>query len=503
MTGDMDMKIKYGRSKGFFEIFERRPGAVKKNMHYCPGCGHGIAHKIIAEALADFNIQDRTIVIAPVGCSVFSYYYYDCFGISAPHGRAPAVATGLVRANPDNIVISYQGDGDLGAIGFNNFIQAANRGENMAVFFVNNGIYGMTGGQMAPTTLPGQKTTTSPTGRSVINEGYPLKVSEMVAALDAPVYVERVSLSSTKNILKTRKAMRKAIQNTIDRKGFSVVEILAGCPTNMKMNSKEMNEFIENRMQHYFPLGCLKDIADSRNPIKRPEGIYDKQKVKDILYPIKVSKGVSSDFMNQSKIFQKERKIKIAGFGGQGVLSLGMMIATMGKLRNFNVTWLPSYGPEMRGGTANCTIITSREKVCSPIVDSQCNLLIVLNQPSMDKFLPELKLKGVLLYDSSTIVPPKCSEDKIIYAVKASDIAKKIGSQRCANAVILGALSVVMKDYFLEGKDKKDFDRAFEEAIMDCFADKQNAIQMNIEAFYAGKEAVESVLTNHPQKTGV
>lgn len=495
-----DMKVKYGRSKGFFEIFERRPGAVKKNMHYCPGCGHGIAHKLIAEALTDFNIQDRTIMIAPVGCSVFSYYYYDCFGISAPHGRAPAVATGLVRANPDNIVVSYQGDGDLGAIGFNNFIQAANRGENMAVFFVNNGIYGMTGGQMAPTTLPGQKTTTSPTGRSVTNEGYPLKVSEMVAALDAPVYVERVSLSSTKNILKTRKAIRKAFQNTIDRKGFSVVEILAGCPTNMKFNSKEMNEFIETRMQQYFPLGCLKDIADSRDPIKRPEGIYEKQKVKDILYPIKVAKGVSADFMNKSKIFQKERKIKIAGFGGQGVLSLGMMIATMGKLRNFNVTWLPSYGPEMRGGTANCTIITSREKVCSPIVDSQCNLLIVLNQPSLEKFLPELKLNGVLLYDSSTIEPPECSPDKIIYAVKASDIAKKIGSQRCANAVILGALSVVMKDYFLEGEDKKDFDRAFEEAIMDCFADKQNAIQMNIEAFYAGKKAVESTLTNHSNK---
>jgi Pyruvate/2-oxoacid:ferredoxin oxidoreductase gamma subunit len=154
----------------------------------------------------------------------------------------------------------------------------------------------------------------------------------------------------------------------------------------------------------------------------------------------------------------------------------------------------------MRGGTANCTIITSREKVCSPIVDSQCNLLIVLNQPSLEKFLPELKLNGVLLYDSSTIEPPECSPDKIIYAVKASDIAKKIGSQRCANAVILGALSVVMKDYFLEGEDKKDFDRAFEEAIMDCFADKQNAIQMNIEAFYAGKKAVESTLTNHSNK---
>jgi 2-oxoisovalerate ferredoxin oxidoreductase beta subunit len=496
MTGNTNLKVKYGRPKGFFEIFERRPGAVKKNMHYCPGCGHGIVHKIIAESIADFDIQDRTIMIAPVGCSVFSYYYYDCFGISAPHGRAPAVATGLVRSNPDNIVVSYQGDGDLGAIGFNNFIQAANRGENIAVFFVNNGIYGMTGGQMAPTTLPGQKTVTSPLGRSVTNEGYPLKVSEMVAALDAPIYVERVSLSSTKNIMRTRKAIRKAFQNTIDKKGFSMVEILAGCPVNMKFNSREMNEFIENQMQHYFPLGCFKDISDTRDPIKRPEGIFDKQKVKDILYPIKVAKGVSADFKNESKIFQKERKIKIAGFGGQGVLSLGMMIATMGKLRNFNVTWLPSYGPEMRGGTANCTIITSRQKVCSPIVDKLCNLLIVLNQPSMEMFLPELKQNGVLLYDSSTIAPPKCSEDKIIYAVKASDIAKKIGSLRCANSVILGALSVVMKDYFLEGKDKKDFDRAFEEAIMDCFADKQNVIQMNIEAFYAGKEAVEATLTN-------
>ena len=192
--------------------------------------------------------------------------------------------------------------------------------------------------------------------------------------------------------------------------------------------------------------------------------------------------------------------IILAGFGGQGILSAGKIIAESALMEGREVSWFPSYGPEMRGGTANCTIITSRAKVCSPIVDKLCNLLIVLNQPSMEMFLPELKQNGVLLYDSSTITPPKCGDDKIIYAVKASDIAKKIGSLKCANSVILGALSVVMKDYFLEGKDKKDFDRAFEEAIMDCFADKQNVIQMNIDAFYAGKEAVEATLTN-PHKT--
>ena len=157
----MSEKILYGRSSGFFPKFDRRPGPVKTNMHYCPGCGHGILHKLIAEAIADFGIQDRTIIIAPVGCAVFSYYYFDCFGISAPHGRAPAVATGLLRANPENLVISYQGDGDLASIGFNQILQAANRGENLAVFFVNNAIYGMTGGQMAPTSLIGQKTSAS------------------------------------------------------------------------------------------------------------------------------------------------------------------------------------------------------------------------------------------------------------------------------------------------------------------------------------------------------
>ena len=482
--------VTHSRPDGFFEVFERRPGAIKKNMHYCPGCGHGILQKLIAEAISDLNIKDKTIFISPVGCSVFSYYYFDCYGISVPHGRAPAVATGMARSNPESIVISYQGDGDLGAIGFNNFIQAANRGENMCVFFVNNAIYGMTGGQLAPTTLPGQRTATSPYGRSTENEGYPMKVSEMVAALDSPVYVERVALSTTKYIMNARKAVRKALKNTINKKGFSMVEFLSGCPVNMKFEAKEMNEFINTQMMSYFPLGRFKDIAEERDPIKRPQGIYKAKEVKQLLYPLRVDKGVAPDFQNKSEIFKKQRKIKLAGFGGQGVLSLGKMIATMGKLRNFNVSWLPSYGPEMRGGTANCSVIIHRKTIGSPIIDKNCNLLIVLNQPSMDKFLPELKQNGVLIYDSTTIDKPDTTPDKVVYAVEASSIAKKLGDLKYANSVILGALAAVMDHKFLTPVDQADFDRTFEEAIMDCFTGKDAIVRHNIEAFHAGKKAV-------------
>lgn len=482
--------IKFGRPEGFFDTFERRPGPIKKNMHYCPGCGHGILHKLIAEALADFDIKDRTVFIAPVGCAVFAYYYFDCYGVSAPHGRAPAVGTALSRVNPDNVVISYQGDGDLGAIGFNHLIQAANRGENMTVFFVNNVIYGMTGGQMAPTTLPGQKTQTSPFGRSIADTGYPLKVCETISTLDSPVYVERVALSTIPNIMKARKAVRKALKNTMDRKGFSLVEFLSGCPINLKMDASSMNSFIEDQMAKYFPLGCYRDIAETRDPICRAEAHFDTESVKSVLYPVEVNRSVDDKFLNPSKVFEKERRIKLSGFGGQGVLSLGIMIATMGKLRNFDVSWLPSYGPEMRGGTANCSVVLSHRHVGSPQADHECNMLICLNQPSANKFIPQIKEGGVLIYDSSTIKLPEVGSDKIVYGVPAADIAKRLGDQKVANSVILGAVAVMMQECFLEGSDKEDFDRAFEEAIMDCFTSKEAVINLNIKAFYLGKEAV-------------
>lgn len=495
----MTSKIKFSKPAAFFDVFERRPGSIKKNMHYCPGCGHGILHKLIAEAISELQMQDNTIFVCPVGCSVFAYYYFDMCAISVPHGRAPAVATGLVRANPDSMVISYQGDGDLGAIGFNNFIQAANRGENMTVCFVNNAIYGMTGGQMAPTTLPGQQTQTSPYGRSLTNEGYPLKVSEMVAALDSPVYVERVALSGTKNIMQARKALRKGLMNMKNKKGFSLIEFLSGCPVNFKKTAAEMNEFIDTKMTEYFPLGCFKDVADERQPIVRSTPVFEPEAVRMALYPSTSGIGKSADFRNESKVFEKERRIKIAGFGGQGILSLGLMIASMGKLRNFNVTWLPSYGPEMRGGTANCSVVLSRNMVGSPIIDDAINLLIVMNQPSMDMFLPKLKENGVLLYDSSVIAPPKCGLDKKVFAVKASDIANEIGGIKFANSVILGALSLALREYFLEGDDKLDFDCVFEEAIIERFSRKQDVIDINIKAFHAGKNAVTQAFAKRSQ----
>lgn len=490
----MAEKVKFGRPKGFFDIFERRPGSIKKNMSYCPGCGHGILHKLIAEAIADFGIQDKTILISPVGCAVFAYYYFDCFGVQVPHGRSAAAATGLTRANPESIVLGYQGDGDLAAIGFNNFIQAANRGENYCVFFVNNAIYGMTGGQMAPTSLIGQKTVTSPYGRDAFSEGYPMKVSEMVAQLQAPVYVERVSLTSTKNIMKARQAVRKAIQNNIEKKGFSLVEVLSGCPVNLKMKADEMDRFIDEKMTEYFPLGVFKDESDSRTKVERPVPLYDRDSVVKALYR-EVGHEVGADYRCESPLFDRELRLKIAGFGGQGVLSLGLLIAAMGKQHNLNVSWLPSYGPEMRGGTANCAIIVNRGTIGSPIVDSDCDLLIILNRPSMEKYLPELADNGIVVYDSSTLPePPVLKPGQKAFAIDGSNIAEKFGNLKCANAVMLGALAAVLKKHYLTPKDAGDFDNAAFDALAECFSGKEKVVKMNADAYKLGLDAMNQKL---------
>ncbi len=473
----MNDSVKFGKPGGFFDTFERRPGPHKKNMHYCPGCGHGILHKLIAEAINDFNVQDRTIVISPVGCSVFAYYYFDAGGISVPHGRAPAVSTGIVRANPDSLVISYQGDGDLGAIGLNNFIQAANRGENIMVCFVNNAIYGMTSGQMAPTTLIGQKTATSPYGRSIANEGFPLKVAEMVATLESPIYVERVALTSVGNIRSARRALRKGLQYMIDRKGFSLIEFLSGCPINLKMNSRETDHWIEEKMIPYYPLKCFKDVGMERLPLERPRGIYKKDAVKKILCSDAVEENLHKTTL------RKNLRIKCSGFGGQGILSLGLMIAYMGQSRNINVSWLPSYGPEMRGGTANCSLVLSNEKVGSPIIKS-INILIAMNQPSMEKFLPDLDKGGILLYDSTYIKAPGTSIRT--FSIPAAQIATKIGEIKVANSVILGAFAAA-----LAGLEQQTYEDTFEEAIRSLFKSKPELILQNLEAFRQGKTQVK------------
>lgn len=242
-------------------VFEKPKTLTDAPLHYCPGCTHGIIHRLVAEVIDELGIDGRTIGVAPVGCSVMAYDYFTCDFIQAPHGRAPAVATGVKRADPENnIVFTYQGDGDLAAIGTAETVHAAARRENITVIFVNNAIYGMTGGQMAPTTLPGQVTQTSPYGRDVETVGYPVKVCELLQNVDGAAYLERVSVNNPANVKKAKKAIKKAFQNQIDGKGFSLIEVVSTCPTNWGLTPQKALEWLEENMLPYYPLGVYKDI---------------------------------------------------------------------------------------------------------------------------------------------------------------------------------------------------------------------------------------------------
>lgn len=241
-------------------IFKRTNVLTDAPFHYCPGCGHGIIHRLVAEVIEELGIQDRTAGIAPVGCAVFAYNYFDIDMYEAPHGRAPAVATGYKRVHPNNYIFTYQGDGDLAAIGTGEIVHAAHRGEKITTIFVNNAIYGMTGGQMAPTTLVGQKTTTSPYGRSKDHSGAPIRVAEMLATIEGSAYIERTAINNAANIIKTKNAIRKAFQAQIEGKGFALVEILSNCPTNWGKTPAESMEWIEQNMIPYYPLGIKKEV---------------------------------------------------------------------------------------------------------------------------------------------------------------------------------------------------------------------------------------------------
>ena len=240
-------------------VFERPKALAYVKLHYCPGCTHGIIHRLVAEAIDELGIEGRTIGIAPVGCSVFAYNYFNCDMVEAAHGRAPAVATGVKRANPDNIVFTYQGDGDLAAIGTAETVHSAARGENITIIFVNNAIYGMTGGQMAPTTLPGQVTQTSPYGRKVESVGYPLRVCELLSNVTGATYLERVAVNDVKNVRNAKRAIQKAFRYQMEGKGFSLIEVLSTCPTNWGLTPDKALKWLEENMIPYYPLGVYKD----------------------------------------------------------------------------------------------------------------------------------------------------------------------------------------------------------------------------------------------------
>ncbi len=458
------MAEKVIKSAGLYPEFPRKGGAAPTATHYCPGCGHGIIHKLIGEAMSDLEIQDRSVMISPVGCSVFAYYYFDCGNLQVAHGRAPAVGTGVSRAQDNAVVIAYQGDGDLASIGLNETLQAANRGEKIAVFFVNNTVYGMTGGQMAPTTLIGEKTVTCPDGRDPRFAGYPLHMCELLNNLKAPVFIERVSISDISHIRKARKAIRKALEIQRDGKGYAFVEILSNCPTNLRQNSEQSTKFVNEQMEQEFPLGNLRDLSAETEQLLREDSIFDKQAI-DALFNLETESSPDA-VLNPSL---PEVQIKAAGFGGQGVLSMGLTLAHAGCDGQRFVSWYPSYGPEQRGGTSNCSVVVSGESIGSPVVYTP-DVLVAMNRPSLEKFAVDVKEGGYILYDS-TIGECDIPEGVTGVAVPAIKIAGDAGSEKAANTVMLGVIMAL-------GITGLGVDN-FKAALAETFSKKPKLIPLN------------------------
>ena len=464
------------KPESLYDSFPRKGNDIY-NTHYCAGCGHGILHKLIAEVMDELGIQERCVMISPVGCSVFGYYYFNCGNVQTAHGRAPAVATGISRAEDNAIVMSYQGDGDLASIGLNETLQAANRGEKIAVFFVNNTVYGMTGGQMAPTTLVGEKTVTCQNGRDPHYAGYPLHMCELVNNLKAPVFIERVSLANPKLIRKAKIAIKKALMIQKEGKGYSFIEVLSPCPTNIRRDVKGVEDFLINEMGKEFPVKRFRDLSKERAPVERNTSDFSIESL-DKAFGVDRSKEiveVEEDF--------DDCKVKIVGFGGQGVLSTGLTLAQAACSEGKEVSWYPSYGPEQRGGTSNCSVTISANTIGSPVVE-ECDVLIAMNKPSLEKYSIDVREGGTILYDSragnydSSNLDVKENVD--IISIPAREIATEIGNAKAMNTAILGALMELGKDSPILSQN------AFAEGIKETFAAKPKLIDINLKVLEAG-----------------
>jgi 2-oxoisovalerate ferredoxin oxidoreductase beta subunit len=428
--------VSHGKAKSFYGSYERK-SELQHQTHFCPGCGHGQVHKMLAKAIDDLGIQNRTIMVGPVGCGVFTYNYFDVGNISAAHGRAPAVATGAKRSRPESIVIDYQGDGDLAAIGSSEILHAANRGEHITVIFINNAIYSMTGGQAAPTTLIGQKSMTSPNGRSAATEGYPLHVCELLATLEAPVYIERVGLGDTKQIVQATRAIKRAVENQVRGLGFSLIEVLSPCPTIFKMTPIQAQHWVRDVMEKTFPLGVFCDRTKEPQ-LEQPHEIAPTlDQIPQILGVDEASLPEGNPIaIGKSKL---DLRVRVAGFGGQGVLLLGEVLAEAGLDAGLEVSWLPSYGPEMRSGTSNCHVRLTRQVIDSPMVTNP-NLLVAMNEPSLRKFVKSVQAGGWILYNGEEY-PADCAQENVqVLARPFTQIANELGNPRAGNMVMLGAL---------------------------------------------------------------
>jgi 2-oxoisovalerate ferredoxin oxidoreductase beta subunit len=451
-----EYEVSHGKAKAFYERYERKD-ELQHQTHFCPGCGHGQTHKMMAKAIDELGIQDRTILVGPVGCGVFTYYYYDVGNVSAAHGRAAAVATGVKRSRPESIVIDYQGDGDLAAIGSAEILHAANRGEQITVIFVNNAIYSMTGGQLAPTTLLGQKTATSPEGRSAANEGYPLHVCELLATLEAPVYIERVGLGDNKQIMQAARAIKKAMENQVRGLGFSLIEVLSPCPTLFKMTPVEAQHWVRDVMEKTFPLGVFRDRTKEAQPRALPEAAPALDRIPQILGVANEDLPEGNPAVHDETATDLNLAVRVAGFGGQGVLLLGEVLAEAGLDAGLEVSWLPSYGPEMRSGTSNCHVRLSRRVIDSPMVTNP-DVLVAMNEPALRKFVKSVPAGGWILYNGEEF-PADCEQPGVqVLARSFTEIADALGNARAGNMVMLGALleiTGVLRDINIDAALKK------------------------------------------------
>ncbi|MGB5815043.1 MAG: 2-oxoacid:acceptor oxidoreductase family protein [Thermoanaerobaculia bacterium] len=468
----------------FYEKFERHShgeGLKGQSTHYCAGCGHGLIHKYLAEAIEELEIQDRTIAVSPVGCSVFMYYYLDVGNTQAAHGRAPAVALGHKVANPDSILVSYQGDGDLASIGLAEIMQVTQLGLPMTFIFVNNAIYGMTGGQMAPTTLMDQKTTTTPTGRERLT-GEPMKMAETVAQLDGPVYVERVALYDNKHRVKAKKAIKKALQIQVENRGLAFVEVLSECPTHLKMTPTENEQWVKEQMEPVFPLGVKKDVeVEPWFDLKRPQ--FAPERVMEVIQAsAEPAKRFGDSF--PTHVHDHDIALKFAGAGGDGAQMVAMMTVKTAINEGYDATQIPSYGPESRGGTSYADVHVATEEVLSP-ASTKPHILVAFNAPSLQKFGSTVQPGGTVIYDSSVMTEPAELDPSITaVGIPCTQIALDLGAVKVKNVVALGAMQAATGLFPAE---------SVLHAIRDALQSNCAMQELNQEAFSWGVKAFEEI----------
>ncbi|MBI2377201.1 MAG: 2-oxoacid:acceptor oxidoreductase family protein [Deltaproteobacteria bacterium] len=471
-------------SNAFFEHFDRHAhgkGLKGATTHYCPGCGHGLAHKYVAEALVELGVQDRTVMISPVGCAVFLFYYFDTGNTQAAHGRAPAVALGHKLANPKSIVVSYQGDGDLAAIGLAEIMYAAQLGIPISVVFINNAIYGMTGGQMAPTTLLGQRSTTTPDGRGPM-QGPPMHVAELIARLDGTCYVERVALFDQKRRKAAKRAITKAIALQVEGRGFGFVEVLSECPVHWGMSPTEAESHVENVMTKHYPLGVIKDEArspwfDPAAPTFDPEAVLDTIEAKRM----HGSGEIRAKAPFPVHLDPADVSVKLCGAGGDGAQTAAMLLTKAGIAEGFDATHIPSYGPESRGGTSYADVHLASAEVLSPAAPTP-HVLVAFNAPSLERFADAVRPGGTIIYDSSVIKKlPSLQAGRKLVGVPCAEVAQALGSVVVKNVVALGALCAATRILPEE---------SFAAALRANLEKKAALIPLNEEAFKRGALAV-------------